>query len=150
MVVSIVSGLIGGFLFACLWKLGLLAIGGLGGFALSMFILSLKDGLLITNSTARYVFIGVFVVVGMVLIFFFEKPILIVGTALIGSYSLVVGVDYFVRTGFTQQLLDFLNGRGETFYHTTGAVYGMLASLAILFLVGVFVQFKTYSGRSEK
>ncbi|KAK9763171.1 hypothetical protein K7432_010403 [Basidiobolus ranarum] len=150
LVVSIISGIIGGLLFACLWKLGLIAIGGLGGFALSMLILSLKDGLLISNSTARYIFIAVFVIIGMMLILFFEKPLLILGTAITGSYSLVVGIDYFARTGFTQQLVDFLNGSGQVFYHTTGAVYGMIATLVVLFIIGSVVQFKTYHGRNEK
>ncbi|ORX94154.1 hypothetical protein K493DRAFT_315623 [Basidiobolus meristosporus CBS 931.73] len=150
LVVAVVAGILGGCLFMCVWKLGIAAIGALGGFALGMFILSLGDGMLIAGSTGRVMFIIALIVVGIVGIFFFEKHVVIVGTAMAGAYMLIVGIDYFIGTGFTQHLVAFLNGAGQVFYHTNGRVYAMLASMAVLAVIGAVVQYRSFRQWSRK
>ncbi|KAK9710782.1 hypothetical protein K7432_008207 [Basidiobolus ranarum] len=150
LVVAIVAGIAGGCLFMCIWSLGIAAIGALGGFALGMFILSLGDGMLISSNTGRILFIVALVIAGIISIFFFEKHVVIVGTAFAGAYMFIVGIDYFIGTGFTQHLIAFLNGEGRVFYHTNGKVYAMLASMAVLAIIGAIVQYKSYKQWSRK
>ncbi|KAK9710781.1 hypothetical protein K7432_008206 [Basidiobolus ranarum] len=150
LVVAIVAGIIGGFLFMCIWKLGIAAIGALGGFSLGMFILSLGNGMLISSKTGRIIFIVAFVIVGIVAIFFFEKHVVIIATAIAGAYMFIVGIDYFIGTGFTQHLIAFLNGQGESFYHTNGKIYAMLASMAVMAIIGAVVQYKSFRPWSKK
>ncbi|ORX79799.1 hypothetical protein K493DRAFT_362475 [Basidiobolus meristosporus CBS 931.73] len=143
--VSIVSGLIGGYLLICLFQVGLVIIGGLGGFALSMIILSLKENMLITSNTGRIIFIVVFVVIGAISILFLERHILIWSSAIYGSYTMVVGVDVFVKTGMYYSLNLFFRGHAEVFYHTNAKVYAMLGSAAVAACLGALFQYKTTS-----
>ncbi|ORX94155.1 hypothetical protein K493DRAFT_337924 [Basidiobolus meristosporus CBS 931.73] len=150
LVVAIVAGIVGGCLFMCIWKLGIAAIGALGGFALAMFILSFGNNMLISSKTGGIIFVIVFVVVGIIAIFFLEKHVVIIATAIAGAYMFIVGIDYFIRTGFTEHLIAFLNGYDRSFYHTNGKIYAMLASLAVMALIGIVVQYKSFRPWSKK
>ncbi|ORX79800.1 hypothetical protein K493DRAFT_308475 [Basidiobolus meristosporus CBS 931.73] len=141
--ISCAIGIIGGLLLLCLWKLGLVLIGGLGGFALAMFILSLKSGMLISSGTPRIIFIVAMVLVGMIIILFFEKHVVIICTAITGAYVFVIGIDHFVKTGFTDQLNLFWGGDSTVFYQTNAKVYAMLGSAAVLALIGILIQYRT-------
>lgn len=79
LIVAIVSGFIGGFLFICVWRLGLSAIGALLGFTIAIVVLSFVSGGVIASGTGRTIFIICFAVVGAILIQFIEKPVLILG-----------------------------------------------------------------------
>ncbi|KAK9713050.1 hypothetical protein K7432_006734 [Basidiobolus ranarum] len=146
--VSIVAGLIGGYLLICLFKVGLTFVGALGGFALSMIILSLKDNMLIPSNAGRIIFVVVFVVIGAVSILFLEKHILIWSSAITGSYAMVVGVDVFVKTGLYYSLNLFFRGHREVFYHTDAKVYAMLASVILITGVGALFQYRTTRDKS--
>ncbi|KAK9713049.1 hypothetical protein K7432_006733 [Basidiobolus ranarum] len=141
--VSCAIGILGGLLLLCLWKLGLAIIGGLGGFSLAMLILSLKSGMLISSGTPRTIFIVAMVLVGLVSILFFEKHIMIICTAISGAYIFVIGLDHFLKTGFTGQLNLFWGGDSNVFYHTDAKVYAMLGSTVAIALIGILVQYRT-------
>ncbi|KAK9762638.1 hypothetical protein K7432_011443 [Basidiobolus ranarum] len=141
LVIGVVVGLIGGYLFRRFWTLGVLAIGALAGFALAMFILSLGNGFLISSSIGRTIFVILCVVVGVVLMWFFEKHTLIIGSAFFGAYLLVSGIDYFIRTGFAQHIYGFLRGGS---YATSGKVYAMIATWVVLAIIGAAIQYRTY------
>ncbi|KAL1917310.1 uncharacterized protein VTP21DRAFT_4966 [Calcarisporiella thermophila] len=140
--VSLGVGVLGGLILACCWFIGLYFLGGLGGFFAAMFVLSLKTGGLIESNTGRIIFIIVMCVVGVLLIAFLEKPIVIIFTSFIGSFSLFFGIDFFAQTGLRTSVDAFLHG-GQ--FVATGKVYGMLAGMAIFFLIGLFVQFRYHS-----
>ncbi|KAL1920980.1 uncharacterized protein VTP21DRAFT_11615 [Calcarisporiella thermophila] len=140
--VSLGVGVVAGLILVCCWFVGLFFLGGLGGFFLAMFILSLKTGGLIESNTGRIIFIICLVVAGGVLIWFLEKPITIIFTSLIGSFSLFLGIDFFAQTGLYACFDAFLHsGR----FVADGKVYGMLAGMAVFFLIGLIVQFKFHS-----
>lgn len=118
-------------------QLGLSAIGALLGFTLAMFILSLGNGGVI-QGVGRTVFIVVFVVVFAILIHFFETALVILGTAISGSFAFVYGLDIFLRTGFTLIVRSVLTGNGV--YQTSSAVYGMIGGFVVGALAGTLLQ----------
>ncbi|KAG0336593.1 hypothetical protein BG004_007969 [Podila humilis] len=143
--VSAAAGLIGGCLFLCFWRLGFAAIGGVAGFYLAMFILSWNSSGVISSGTGRTIFLVAFVIVGIVLTFFVERPVVILGTAIVGSGSFFVGLDNFIHTGFADAFTEFLGGHHEALfgggYHVTGKVYGMLAGTLGMMVLGACFQF---------
>ncbi|KAJ3339873.1 hypothetical protein HDU91_000929, partial [Kappamyces sp. JEL0680] len=84
LLVPFIVGLIGGFIAYKLWRFGLSLIGALGGAALAMIILSFGTNGLITSETGRIIFVIVCAFIGGAVIQFFEKPVIIGSTALLG------------------------------------------------------------------
>ena len=127
----------------CIWRLGLAAIGALGGFFLALFILSCKSDGVIQSGIGRSIFIAIFCILGAILISFFEKPILILSTSIVGSFSFIYGVDIFAHKGFIQAVRVFLGERSlSATYELTGVVIGMLVSVLILAGIGMVVQYR--------
>jgi hypothetical protein len=102
---------------------------------------------LISNGTGRTIFIIACVVVGIVLTFFVERHVVIIGTAIVGSGSFFVGLDNFVNTGFSGAFTAFLAGNHTVFeYNVTGKVYGMLAGTLAMMVVGACFQYWKHRG----
>jgi hypothetical protein len=85
--VCIVLGLLVGGLAMCLSSVGIWLIGGVAGFFFAMFILSWKDNGAIESVGGRGGFIAICCGIGALLAFFFEKIIVMAGTALTGSFT---------------------------------------------------------------
>ncbi|KAJ2995016.1 hypothetical protein HDV02_001142 [Globomyces sp. JEL0801] len=145
LIFSILSILIGALLIFSGLKFGISLAGFLGGMTVAMMILGIKDEGLIENDTARLIFIIVFGIVGVVLVNIFEKPSLIGGTSLIGSYTLFSGLDYFLRTGFRDTIKGLLTGTDDIgdIEYKSAAVLLMLAGVVVFTGVGVAYQYKT-------
>lgn len=139
-VVVFVAGLIGGALAACLWRLGLFALGMLLGFFVGSFILGFSSNGTIQFDIARSLFLIVLAIVGGVAIVFLEKTLVVVATAFSGSHGVFYGVDAFVNTGFSNGIRMFVSGGGV--YIANGSVYGMLAGVAVLAVIGAAYQFR--------
>ncbi|KAF9570093.1 hypothetical protein EC968_002263 [Mortierella alpina] len=138
------GGLIGGCLFLCFWRLGFAAIGGVAGFACAMFILSWTSSGVISQGTGRIIFIVALVLVGILLTFFMERHIVILGTALVGAGAFFVGLDFFLHTGYKEAFRAFLSGNHSALfggYQVTGKVYGMLAGDLGMTVLGAAFQY---------
>lgn len=149
--VSGAAGILGGALFLCFWRLGFAAIGAIAGFYLAIFVLSWQTGGVISNGTGRTIFIIACVIIGIVLTFFIERHVVIIGTAIVGSGSFFVGLDNFVHTGFSDAFIQFLSGKANGFistggYHVSGKVYGMLAGTLAMMVVGACFQYYKHRG----
>ena len=137
-------GLIGAVIALKVWKVGLFSIGAMGGYALSSFILACDLGSdfgLIPSKEGRIIFLVLFMVLGGVAIFFFERPIIIVGTALMGANALLYGVDIYARTGYYRTVSSFFSGKVK-YVPEDKRVLGILISFCIIVLFGIIVQFK--------
>ncbi|KAG0350702.1 hypothetical protein BGZ54_003672 [Gamsiella multidivaricata] len=142
--VSGACGIIGGALFAFFWRIGFAAIGGVAGFYFSIFVLSWASSGLISNGTGRTIFIVACVIIGIVLAFFLERHVVIIGTAIVGSGSFFVGLDNFVHTGFKEAFTAFLAGNHAALfggYQVSGQVYGMLAGTLGMMVIGTIFQY---------
>ncbi|KAG0301878.1 hypothetical protein BGZ98_007983 [Dissophora globulifera] len=145
------AGILGGGLFLCFWRLGFAALGAIAGFYFAIFILSWASNGVISNGTGRTIFIVACVVVGIVLTFFVERHVVILGTAMVGSGSFFVGLDNFVHTGFSDAFIQFLSGKKTGFISTTGytvsgKVYGMLAGTLAMMVIGACFQYWKHRG----
>ncbi|RKP33665.1 hypothetical protein BJ085DRAFT_39907 [Dimargaris cristalligena] len=146
-VAAIIGGIIGGCISVCVWFIGLALIGGLGGFTLSVWLLSLKDGGLITSTWGRVLLMVLLIIAGMIAIFFLEKHVLIIATALWGAYAMMIGIDSFAKTGFREQLSAFFSGDTAAVYQTNAKVYAMIGSTIALALIGAIVQYRSFRGK---
>ncbi|KAJ1654446.1 hypothetical protein IWQ61_005630 [Dispira simplex] len=145
-VAGIIFGIIGGALCVCFWFVGLALIGVLGGFAIALWLLSLKSGGLITSTWGQVLLIVLCCIAGLILIFFLEKHILIIATAIWGAYAMMIGIDSFAHTGFRKHLSAIFNGDHGLSYETNPRVYAMIGSLVALALIGILVQYRTFRG----
>lgn len=139
--IAAACGVLGGTLMLFLYKVGLALVGALGGFALASWILSMRSGGLIHSDVGRILFIVAMILIAMGIVFFLQRPAIIVASAIWGSYALFVGIDCFARTGFQYTALAFLETPGAA-YETSPQVYGMIAGMAVSACLGIVVQFK--------
>ncbi|CAG8564593.1 20577_t:CDS:2 [Cetraspora pellucida] len=148
LLVSLAAGLFLGLLFICCAEIAIWLLGALAGYLFALFILAWAPGGVIHSSTGRIIFIVVCVLIGLLLTCFFIDTIIIVATAFIGAYAIILGVDMFVRTGFSQSVVSFLNGNLDIPpYDTNTKIYIMLGAMVVLFIIGAFFQHRF---RTEK
>jgi hypothetical protein len=153
------AGVIGGFVAQGLWRFGLSLIGAVGGGAIAASLLTLKSGFLIEADGNRLLFILACAIIGAVMIHFFEKPMLIGSTAVAGSTVAIFGLDVFVKTGYADAVIFFLqNTRAginngifphaplDYSYLFTGSVGGMVFGVIALTIAGSISQFKSAEG----
>ncbi|CAG8531483.1 10142_t:CDS:2 [Paraglomus occultum] len=101
LLVCVVSGLVTGGFFVCMFPTGRLLVGFIGGLSLSMIILATDTDLLIHTKLWRYILIGSLASL-FVLPSAFKKtyPFMsIISTICSGCYLIMLGVDIFVRGG---------------------------------------------------
>ncbi|KAJ1963220.1 hypothetical protein IWQ62_003286 [Dispira parvispora] len=145
LVISIVFGIAGGVLFAMVWWLGLAGVGALGGIALSTLILSFKDGGLIRSPIGRGFFIAGIAVLMILLIFLFERVIVILSTAFFGSLAAFVGLDCFIKVGYRFLLYLLLTAKtNRLMYEVNGKIYGMIGGMLGMTVLGIAIQFYIY------
>ncbi len=145
-------GLVCGCLLICFVRLGLVAIGALGGFFLAMWLLSWKSNGLIDTNLGRAIFIGAMSFVGGVLVLFIERPIIYFSTSFAGSFSTIYGIDVFAQKGFTDAVRLFLGSENKldvAQYELTNVVYAYLASILVLAVIGTYLQYRMNRGYSR-
>ncbi|KAF9906288.1 hypothetical protein EC991_000776 [Linnemannia zychae] len=149
--VSIGVGVVGGLLLVCCSKLGVAALGALALYALGLWILGWKSGGVITSSTGRIILLVALAVVGFILGLFREREVVMIGSAIVGAYSFVIGVDMFAHTGFKEQADQFVNSRNtieEHFENQTTGAYALLATFIVMAILGFFIQFRAFGRRT--
>ncbi|RIA84463.1 hypothetical protein C1645_784020 [Glomus cerebriforme] len=141
LVVSLAIGFVVGLLFMCCSTIAIWVLGALGGYTLAMFILAFRSGGVIHSNAGRIIFIVVLTVLGLLLACFFKNTLVILATAFIGAYAIILGIDLFVRTGFAQSVRTFMTSH-DIPYETNRNVYLMLGGMIILFIIGTIFQFR--------
>ncbi|TPX69399.1 hypothetical protein SpCBS45565_g02398 [Spizellomyces sp. 'palustris'] len=146
------SGVIGGGLALCVWRLGLVAIGAAAGFLFAMFILSWQTGGVIGTAQGRIIFLAAMTGVGGLAVSFFQKILLVVATSIGGAYSIVFGIDCYARTGFTDSTRQFLVGENKfsyTVFERNGKVIALLCSMIAFAIIGMIIQFRFFKRRDD-
>ncbi|KKA25188.1 hypothetical protein T310_0779 [Rasamsonia emersonii CBS 393.64] len=124
----------------------------LGGFCLSMWILCLKAGGVITSSGAKGGFIGAFCAAAYALSFsLYTRPYALIGsTAFAGGTATVLGIDCFSRAGLKEfwlyiwDLNDNIFPLDTTTYPVTRGIRVELAIIIIICLMGLLSQFRLW------
>ncbi|KAG9324573.1 hypothetical protein KVV02_005106 [Mortierella alpina] len=151
LVISIIVGILGGLLLVCCSRLGVAVLGALALYSLGLWILGWKSGGLITSSVGRGILLGVLAVVGFFIGLCREHETVIVGSAIVGAYSFVAGVDIFAHTGFINATDSFINSKNRVDNRVgtlSGGAYALLATFIVLALLGMAVQFHMWGRRA--
>lgn len=151
LVISIVVGILGGLLLVCCSRLGVAVLGAMALYSLGLWILGWQAGGIIHSSTGRAILLGVLAVVGFIFGFIREKETVIIGSAILGAYSFVAGVDFFAHTGFISEADSFINSKNNVSNRVgklSGPEYALLATFIVLALLGMFVQFRWFGRRN--
>jgi MFS family permease len=149
----IIGGLIIGGLVISLYKLSIFVAGAVAGVLLATMI-NTSFGYKIYPNHPNVVLIVLAVAIGLVggvLAFKLEKPVLVVATSLIGAGLLVWGIGYFAGdfpspSDLKQFATQDMNG--DWVYDIPTAWWAYLASILVLFALGMFVQFRK-TGRGD-
>ncbi|KAG0018206.1 hypothetical protein BGZ81_010336 [Podila clonocystis] len=148
--VCIAAGLFIGLLMLALNKFAAWILGGAGGLALGVYILSWKDGGLIHNTAGRIGLMAGAAALGMFLSCFLGSLTVIFATVLIGGYMFTLGLDMFLRTGFLENYKHLFKTGSKVPYTLNGGIYGMLGILSFMFLLGYLVQIPLYFRHKRK
>ncbi|KAI8883737.1 hypothetical protein K501DRAFT_333114 [Backusella circina FSU 941] len=141
--VSAGLGILGAVFFVFFYPIGIYCLASLGGFYFAVYLLSWKANLVITIKVARVCFIiGLGFLVPFIL-YFIERYVVILCTALIGSYLFFFGLDFFAHTGFINPWLLIFDGNPthHNTYLMSKPVYVMLGFVIVLFLISVGWQY---------
>ncbi|KAF9112433.1 hypothetical protein BGX27_003398 [Mortierella sp. AM989] len=151
LVVSIAVGVVGGLLLICCSRLGVAILGALAFFALGLWILGWKSGGVITSNTGRIVLLVGLVVLGFIIGLFKEREMVIIGSAIVGAYSFVIGIDMYAHTGFSNQADSFINSKNTVESHfedqSVGA-YILLGAFVVMAALGMIIQSWMYGKRT--
>ncbi len=71
---------------------------------------------------------------------------IVIATAIGGSYAVFIGIDVFAQTGFSQAASFILSGHAGSFVITNSGIYGMLVGMVVLAVAGIIVQY-LYTGK---
>lgn len=124
----------------------------LGGFSLSMWLLTLHPGGLVRQSAAKTVFIAVFSLMGFCLYFsrWTRAYGLVACISLSGATAAVLGIDCFSHAGLKEfwayiwELNDSLFPDGTATYPLTRGIRVELAITILLFIVGITSQLELW------
>ena len=135
--------LVGGLLLYYLYKLALFFLGLGLGYIVSQLLINVSQAQL-----SKGVLVGITLgtmIIFVVLVFVFEKILLIIGTSLMGSISFFNGLDYWVGTGFT---LLFRNAL-QTGQFPTLSTYGYLMLGGSILLAVAGAAYQWYDHRKD-
>ncbi|KAG0237037.1 hypothetical protein BGW42_001930 [Actinomortierella wolfii] len=151
LVASILVGIVGGLLLVCCSRLGVAILGALALYGFGLWLLSWKSGGLLTTSTGRGILLGALAVVGFLLGCCREKEVVIIGSAILGAFSITIGIDFFAQTGYTREAESFINGRDtfeSHFENKTWQQYTLLGGFLLLAILGIIVQWRAFGRRT--
>ncbi|KAF9357835.1 hypothetical protein BGX26_002994 [Mortierella sp. AD094] len=151
LIVSIAVGVVGGLLLICCSRLGVAVLGALAFYALGLWILGWKSGGVITSNTGRIILLVCLAVLGFIVGLFSEKEMVIVGSAIVGAYSFVIGIDMYAHTGFSTQADSFINAKNTIeshFENQTLGAYALLGTFVAMAVLGMVIQFWRFGSRT--
>jgi hypothetical protein len=120
-----------------------MVVGGLAGFIIANFILQFPFTSGFSSYGGRITIIIIFVLIGAIAAFFLaDSLVLIVATAIIGSFLIFSGLDYWVRSGFN--LMFYRASMSLRFSSYSGYAWLMCLGFFIVALLGIGYQLFDY------
>lgn len=143
-------GCLGALLGLSIWMAALVAMGGLGGFAGTIYLLSWHPGLVVGRGDGWIppTLIAVGTIVGALMAALWERAIVMGATSAVGAIAFCSGVDVFARTGFNALWQNLVRGPvipdGATSVGSrlglTPSMVALLGSCAMMAATGFLVQ----------
>lgn len=141
--VAIVFGLLGAVLCVTFWKIGVYAAAGFGGYMTGTFLLSLKEGGLISDQVGALVFLSVAIAIPVVLTAIFEHVVMIFSSSAVGSTCIALGVDCFLNWGLKIIMLEAIMSQHINLNQFDSKIYYMLGGMVVLTALGIFIQMRS-------
>ncbi|KAJ3217947.1 hypothetical protein HDU67_006975 [Dinochytrium kinnereticum] len=134
------SALLGGWLFLRIHQLGCIAVGMLLGLTWGIIILFTGVGGNLDENSHLTILIVLTTALGAA-VFFMEHLIIILGTANVGAFAIITGVDMLARTGFVEVLGRCLSGpTPPKSGQVPGPAWGVMAVGLVIAMTGWYVQ----------
>jgi len=154
-VIAIVMGIVGGILFIFSTFLIVFCIGALPALLIGAILLSTPLSRMISDPLAQFLWCFTFVFTGGTIALIFQKTLLVFGTALLGSFMIISGVDaLWLGVSFVHVLPNLVAGfiNGQVFYVPAGiqnTFWVLFAAMVAGFILGLLVQFKLTSASTD-
>ncbi|KAJ3323787.1 hypothetical protein HDV06_001157 [Boothiomyces sp. JEL0866] len=144
-VILVIAAVVGGLIVLCTWNIGAYCVALLLGYVASSAILQFPQFPL-TDMVYRAAFISAVCIFFIIIAIKIQTLILIVGTSFIGSFMFVLGLDYFISSGFGLWLYRSIDLRqvGEM----SQTAYYLMIGFGALGIIGSIYQYNKM--RSEK
>lgn len=145
----VLAGVGGGLLAVFAFTLGVFLVGVLAGIMVAFLLqVSFAYAFIPSHPGIMFViFVAVFGLIGGVLTWKLEKPLLMMATSFIGATSMIWGIGYFAgkypNAADMEQFRD-RSGR-EWIYNIPGAWWAYLTATLLLFVLGIWVQWRRSS-----
>lgn len=137
---AVVMGLAGASICLTMWKLGVYAMAGLGGYFLGTWLMTLKVGGVISNELGRDVFLAICIAACSIAVIFFEGLVIVASSAIVGGNALVIGTDCFLDWGYNVVLLSMWMTSEIIIPSYDAYLYAEIAAVLGLAVVGMVVQ----------
>ncbi|KAI9268277.1 hypothetical protein BDA99DRAFT_505358 [Phascolomyces articulosus] len=128
-------GILGATCYIILERYTACLIGGLGGLALGLYICSWQANHVITQDVVRACFLAVLPLFMTALTFMTQHYVLLFSTALAGSFTFIIGIDFLTHTGYLSGIKGVLDHTHQAPYIITTHVYVMLSMVIVLCLI---------------
>jgi len=145
--ICVIIGLVGGFLFLCVTKIGVFIVGAcLGVTIAAVSLLSPLMGVLSGGANGSlwvFLYILGFAIALGVLALFLQKYVLVFGTSIYGSYLVFTSIDLlFLHTNFASILSEIVSHFQLPKINNDWKAYFILAGVIVFSIAGIFIQLK--------
>ncbi|KAF7722743.1 hypothetical protein EC973_002727 [Apophysomyces ossiformis] len=150
LVVCVVVGVLAGLLLSCCFFLAVYLLGALLGYMAALWLLSWSTAGLIQTNWGRAILIVCFIIAGVVLMAFLERPMVVIATAFVGAFAIFIGIDLYAKTGFAQAVSNFQHVHDvSAVVNSSPQVRGMLGGCLGLAIVGALIQYAIIHRRNN-
>ena len=91
----------------------------------------------------RYTIIGILIIVSCIITHIYLKDVIIVSTSIGGSFTVLYGIDEFIRIGFRDSFQLFFTD-GEWRFTPNAGIYVLIACGLVLAVCGIIYEYKSH------
>ncbi len=141
LIILLCMGTLGAVLSCLLFKWGLFVLGCFAGYALALVCMAPFASWLSDYSWLQFILYIAFIILGCVLVFFMETPVVITATAIGGALGAFMALDVFLNTGFADAIWNSsLTQANNAMESMSAAEIYMFVGMICLAVVGIVVQ----------
>jgi len=146
-IMGVIIGILFGTLATCAYKISLAFVGALTGYFVAAIIIAFIP--VVADKINPFLLAVILAIIFIILIYVFEKPIVIIATGIIGSYMLFYGIDTIVETGLARAVQTMYNSQSFEAFESSLSVRVMIIASILVAILGWVVQFITYNKNKD-
>jgi len=141
-IVGVIVGIIFGALAMCAYKVSLSILGALTGYFVAAILIAFIPS--IADKFNPFLLTVILAIIFIILIYIYEKPIIIITTGITGSYMIFYGIDTIIETGLARAVQTMYNSQSFEAFESNTSVRVMIIASILVAILGWIVQFITY------